>query len=287
MNKKKKPFVKKYRNKKKLNYIKVIIAFTTFIFSGLMVLGSTYAWFVSEDNKVNKFEGSKLSAEIIEEFEPNDQWQPGLKTDKVIQVRNTGKVPAFVRLSLYEYLLLFKIDLADQTGNGNLAVASEEKKPIVDSKKTTTWSLAAKENGTYDRNGIYYIAQKAIIPDRMTGNKMYMYNDLLRDKTELKWFNLFFPTNVYTSAPTTGTSNYWLFNKGYFYYSELLAPNETTEPVLTAVSLNRSAPNKMKGALYQLNPIMDAHDSTKSLLSEWNIGNTGDVYELFHHQLRD
>lgn len=288
MKKKKQVSSKKKRTKKSKGFNpKFIIVVVVFILSGLMVLRSTYAWLVSEDNRVNEFKGTRLSAEIVEEFEANEIWQPGLQTQKVIQVKNTGNVPAFIRLSLYEFLLTFKIDITDQTGNGNLAVSPHTSAPMVDDSKTTTWSPAAVAGGTYTRDAKHYIAQKAIVPDMTTGDEMYKYKDPLRETTDFKWFNLTFPTNVYNSAPSAGTTNYWLYSKGYFYYSELVQPNELTTPVLQNVTLNKSAPNKFKGALYQLHPVMDAHDATKPLLSTWNIGSSGDVYNLFHDKLAD
>lgn len=266
---------------------KLLIAICTFLFSGLMVLGSTYAWFVSEDSEVNHFVGARLSAKIIEEFEPELEWQPGLTTKKVIQVKNTGTIPAFIRMSLYEYLLLFEIDILDQSGNGNLAKATQEIQPKVDEKKTETWEAAANAGGTYFYGGQQLIAKKAIVPNVLTGSEMYKFNDTNREKTDLRWFRLAFPDNIYTVAPTKETKEYWLYKEGYFYYSELLQPNELSTPVLKSVQLAPDAPNKLKGALYQLNPMMDAHDGTKELLSSWNIGNVGDLYDMYYGHLRD
>lgn len=266
---------------------KWIIAVSTFLFSGLMVLGSTYAWFVSEDSELNHFVGSRLSAEIIEEFEPNFEWQPGLATKKVIQVKNTGNIPAFVRISLYEYLLTFKIDITDQTGNGNLAIASQEVLPTVDQKNTASWQPAVNVGGTYLYEGQHLIAEKAIVPNVLTGTEMYKFKESAREKTDLRWFQLNFPDNVYDVAPAKGTKNYWFYQDGYFYYSELLEPNEISAPVMNSVHLSPSAPNRFKGSLYQLNPMMDAHDTTKGLLSSWNIGNSGDLYNMYHGRLND
>lgn len=281
MKKKKYPSTKKKQSRKRRSFnFKFMIAGITFLFSGLMVLGSTYAWFVSEDAKMNQFIGSLLSAEIVEEFEPNEIWQPGVSVKKVIQVKNTGEEPAFVRLSFYEYLLMFQIDVTDQTGNGNLVVSSQEKIPTVDFDKTSTWAAAASASGTYTRDHIHYVAKQAIVPNTTTGTEMYKYKDSLREQSDFKWFNLVFPENVYDSAPPVGTKEYWLYSDGYFYYSELLNPSEISKPVLSKVNLKESAPNKMKGVLYQLNPVMDAHDSTNLLLSAWNISKSDDVYKM-------
>nr|WP_242596547.1 BsaA family SipW-dependent biofilm matrix protein [Enterococcus plantarum] len=266
---------------------KMIITACTFLFSGLMVLGSTYAWFVSEDSEVNHFVGTRLSAEIVEEFVPEFEWQPGLTTKKIIQVKNTGNIPTFVRISLYEYLLTFKIDTADQTGNGNLATSPNEIAPTVNQKNTETWQPAAKAGGTYAHEGKNVIAAKAITPNPRTGTEMYRFKDSGRDQTDLRWFQLGFPDNVHHSAPPTGTKDYWLYKDGYFYYSELLQPGEISAAVMKNVRLSPNAPNKFKAALYQLNPVMDAHDETKGLLSTWNIGNSGELYNMYHDRLSD
>ncbi|EOL49308.1 BsaA family SipW-dependent biofilm matrix protein [Enterococcus caccae] len=279
---------KKRRKKQKVKVnIKLIIAVYTVLFSGLMVLGSTYAWFVAEDSEVNHFVGSRLSAEIVEEFEPEFQWQPGLTTKKVIQVKNTGNIPTFVRISLYEYLLTFKIDITDQTGNGNLVTSPKEVLPTVDQRNTESWRPATEAGGTYSLHGQNFITEKAIVPNVLTGTEMYQFEENGREKTELQWFQLMFSENVYKAAPVIGTKDYWLYQDGYFYYSELLEPNEISAPVLKSVRLRSNAPNRVKGALYQLNPMMEAHDATKELLSSWNIGNTGDLYNIYHGKLND
>jgi len=265
---------------------RLIIAICFTIFSGLVVLRSTYAWFVSEDSAVNKFNGTRLSAEIVEEFEPIFQWETGTNIKKVIQVKNTGEVPALVRLSLYEYLLLFEIDSTDQTGNGHLAIAPERIAPEVLQQDPTTWQPAAAAGGTFFNHGEYLIAKQAIIPDIQAGKDRYIWSDEARKKTAFRWFQLRFSTDVYKELPVDKT-NYWLYKDGYFYYSERLQPGETSSPVLESVSLSKHTPNKYKAVLYQLNPIMDAHDTSNVLLDAWNIGTNGEIYELYKGFLTD
>lgn len=254
-------------------------------FSSLMVLGSTYAWFTSKDEKENKFVGTRLAAEIEEDFEANYQWQPGLTTQKVVQVKNTGSVPALIRVAFYEYLLLFEIDVSDQTGNGNLKLSASEVTPSVESKKIETWEPAAQAGGTYKYDEKFYIAKEAIVPDRSTGTEMFKFQDAGRESGSFKWFDLDIPGHVYTTTPPAGTTNYWLYSDGYFYYSELVDPGQSTEPVLNSVSLNASAPNKYKGALYQINPVMDAHDATDVVLDTWKLPQLGAVHEMYRDYL--
>jgi alternate signal-mediated exported protein len=282
--KKSKQKTKFHRKKRKVNG-KLMIAASAFLFSGLMVLGSTYAWFVSEDDRTNHFVGTRLSAEIVEDFEPNFEWSFGTKVKKVVQVKNTGDVPAFIRLKLYEYLLLFQVDVTDQTGNGNLAVSTNAVQPTVNQANVQTWTAAAKAGGTYHYKNNYYIAKQAVMPKDAADS--YKWQDSQREKTALHWLSLNFPANIYTTKPASSTKNYWLYQDGYFYYSELLQPNEMTEPLLQSVHLRLDAPNKFKGALYKLEPVMDAHDATNVLLSSWNIQSPSPAYELYSGRLID
>ena len=276
---------KNTRRKKFKLHAKLIIAVCAFLFSGLMVLGSTYAWFVSEDEENNHFVGARLSAEIVEDFVPNFEWQSGMTVKKVVRVKNTGNMPAFVRISLYEYLLMFKIDVADQTGNGNLALSPNAVQPIAEIEHPKNWANAAAGGGTYLYDGHYYIAKNAVISANAADR--YKFKDAARNATDLKWFKVNFPTNIYESLPASGTQNYWLYQDGYFYYSELLEPNDLTTPIVESVSLDQSAPNKFKGALYKLEPVMDAHDATQILLSNWEIAPSSPAANLYKDRLSD
>lgn len=262
---------------------KMPILLFTLLFSSLMILGSTYAWFTSEDTKKNEFVGGRLAAEIVEEFEANYQWQPAMTTVKKISVENTGDIPAFVRLSLYEYLLLFKVDTTDQTGNGNLVRNQVAKDPVVDGNKIETWQKAAEKGGTYESENTFFLAKKAVIPKL---DEPYIYQDSERDRSLFKWFQLEFREPIYTSLPPPGTKKYWLYQEGYFYYSELLEPKETSEYLLKNVHLSQSAPNSYKGVLYQLNPTMDAHDATSLLFSAWKIPKDSQAYQLFFEKIQ-
>ncbi|MBP1046468.1 hypothetical protein I6N96_09240 [Enterococcus sp. BWM-S5] len=280
--------LKKKQKKKRsfpLNSNKLPILLLVFFFSSLMVLGSTYAWFTSEAEKENNFIGTRLAAEIDEDFEANYQWQPGLTTQKVVRVKNTGNVPALIRVAFYEYLLLFEIDVTDQTGNGNLKLASGEIMPSVDSKKVETWAPAAQAGGTYKYDEKFYIAKEAVVPDRSTGTEMFKFQDVNRESSLFKWFELNMPNHIYTTTPPAGTTDYWLYSDGYFYYSELVDPGQSTAPVLNSILLNASAPNKYKGALYQFNPVMDAHDATEVILDTWGLPQLGAVHEMYRDYL--
>lgn len=264
---------------------KLLLALTCLLFSSLLIINSTYSWFTSEDKVANHFEGLHLKAEITEEFSPEFEWQPASDVKKIVRVQNTGQVPAFVRVSLYEYFLSFKVDVTDQTGNGNLLTVSAPIAPEVDEKNIETWKPAADAGGTYSYESNHFVAAQAIIPNKTTGLDMYHYQDTQRESSPLKWLTLNFPSNVYTVKPAASETNYWLYKDGYFYYSELLQPGEVSEPVLNSLTLSASTPNKYKGALYRLVPVMDAHDATLPLLDSWEVGTSGDLYEMYEGRL--
>ncbi|MTD38339.1 hypothetical protein GIX45_06835 [Erwinia sp. CPCC 100877] len=239
---------------------------------------NTYAWFISADSEKNKFEGTSLVAEITEVFTPNYEWQPGEETTKIVSVTNTGETPAIVRLSLYEFFLSFQIDVTDQTGNGNLKESEKAITPSVDANNTDTWAPAATAAGTFTHNGHNYIAAEAIISGE---SDRYEYNNVARDTTApLKYLTLNFSSNFKTSIPPAGSQKYWIYENGYFYYSDILQPGEESAPLLDSLTLSKHLPNKYKGSLYKLKIFMDAHDATPVLTDAWGVKSGGDVFQM-------
>lgn len=280
------------KNKRKKNHIpkrdfRIGFGFFALVFSCLLVLGSTYAWFVSADSITNKFEGTRLDAAIVEVFTPNLEWKSGTDTTKEIRVTNTGPTPELVRISLYEYFLAFQVDTADKTGNGNLVTTKSPVIPSVDAKKVATWEPAVSAGGTYTYNGQHVVAEEAIVPDAKNNSESYHYGDPAREKSPVHYVTLNFSSHFYETAPAPGTTKYWLYEDGYFYYSEVLQPGQVSEALLDSVTLSSSLPNKYKGALYQLNPYMDAHDLTKGLLKSWNVGTNGPVFDMLNPLLKE
>ncbi|MGX7024519.1 BsaA family SipW-dependent biofilm matrix protein [Vagococcus hydrophili] len=254
-----------------------IISFFSFV--------GTFAWFTSEDDVSNKFEGGKLAAEITEVFIPNNEWEPGEKTTKEVKIANTGTVPAFVRVSLYEFILNFKVDVTDQTGNGNLATASEAKKPGVDRDDTGTWQPAADGDGTFKQGNKFYIADKSWVSDPEARTGMYEYQKE-RKTAPQKFISLNFPDHIKTAVDPNATGDYWLYSNGYFYYSRPLKPGEKSNEVLSSLTLSDAIPNKYKGSLYKLKVYMDAHDATEPIFSEWRLNQNDPAYQLLKPQLK-
>ncbi|GGD02997.1 BsaA family SipW-dependent biofilm matrix protein [Enterococcus wangshanyuanii] len=290
MSKKRSMDLKKKNRKKKSSKssvwnsrrMKFFITFAMFCF---VILGSTYAWFISVDSKENRFEGTRLLAEITEVFTPQSNWQPGEETSKIVSVTNTGETPALVRISLYEFLLTFQVDMTDRVGNGNLKESNTIVDPRVDVNDTDTWKLASNDGGTYTKDGKHYLASAAIVSDPKNGTDMYEYNSSTRPDTPLKFLSMNFSSAFKETAPSDGMRKYWLYENGYFYYSEVLQPGEESEPLINSVTLSSLLPNKYKSSLYKLKVFMDAHDTTSVLFSSWGVENNSDVYKMLENAI--
>lgn len=248
----------------------------------LILIYGTYAWFTSAEEKENHFEGTRLSAKIVETFVPNFQWEPGTTTQKVIQVTNNGEAAEFVRLSLYEYFLAFAVDVTDQTGNGDLVTVDQARTPEATFDNFKDWQVVAASQGTYHTNDTYQVAQEAIVPTVPEDRFRYPVTDK-RQQTALQFIELKFDENYLTTKIQAERENYWLYEDGYFYYSEVLYPGETSTPLTREWVLSSSLPNRYKGALYTVDVNLDAVDIYKDSLEHWQIG----ANDLVHQLLQD
>ena len=282
VNKNKNPFMKR----SSLLFSKWTMGLIVAVAVSLAAFVGTFAWFTSSDQIANAFEGTHLVAEIDETFSPKVDWQPGEDTTKEVRVKNTGDSPAIVRLSLYEFLLNFQIDVTDQTGNANLKTVDQSVSPEVDGKNTDTWYLAAKGKGTYKNNSTYYVANQAWVSDPTKQTGMYEYEGALQNEAPFKYITLNFTGNLKTTVDAPATNDYWLYDSGYFYYSRVLKPGEITDDLLKSVTLSESIPNQYKGALYKLKVYMDAHDVTSPVLSAWSLSKGSPAYALVESQIK-
>lgn len=274
--------VGKTSSRKKINRLAFLIF--TVAFSCVMVLGSTYAWFTSEDVVTNEFEGTRLAAEIQENFIPNHTWSPGTDTRKEVWVKNTGDTAAFIRVSMDEFLLSFEMEIEKKNGEeGTGNVLTIEPKPItttIDANDPQTW----KVNNFYHKKSSddYYKSVSTAPSDLSTTGKGYRVgvpSDMAKRKnSDLKYTTLNFGKVL--PAPSSSDSQYWLYgNDGYFYYSERVEPAQSTTWLLASTSLSRSVPNRLKDSLYQIDIKMDAQQSIKETFSDWShSGNTDPVY---------
>ncbi|EOL49306.1 BsaA family SipW-dependent biofilm matrix protein [Enterococcus caccae] len=81
------------------------------VFALAAIAAATFAWFTSEDQKNNHFEGQIATGkdiEVVETFEPPTEWDPGSEVNKDVAIANIGKYKTLVRVSLAESLQLLK-----------------------------------------------------------------------------------------------------------------------------------------------------------------------------------
>lgn len=262
---------------------KLLFACFLLMLSLLLVVGSTYAWITSADERVNRTDANyrKLSAIVEEDFKQVLHWSPGTTKEKNIRVRNTGEVPAIVRISLNEFFVGFETDKQDNhgvgNGKGNLKIYGTPSATTIDVKKTNTWVVG----NTYGVNAnTHYKANIALV------NQRYLYKGTRTDPLPTIVLN-FRVGKVFdqNNQPTNSDHNYWYYEKGYFYYSEVLQPNEATPNLLDSISLDAKYANQHKGALYKLIPKMDAHDVTRGLLSDWGLTSGDYMYTLYQTKL--
>jgi len=89
----------------KRNRKSVLIA--SCVLAGLIVAGSTFAWFTSRDEVVNKISASnEYNVVAKEDFTPPDNWIPGQTVKKEAGAVNTGNVPAFVKATVSGNIVL-------------------------------------------------------------------------------------------------------------------------------------------------------------------------------------
>lgn len=178
---------KKTSKQKRVLVVSVLLA-------ALIVAGSTFAWFQSQDEVTNKLSASNdFGVTITETFTPPSQWLPGEKVDKKVGVVNTGNIDAFVKLSLTNalgltvvgeadtvftaansdnYIKLSKAEVTSLQAGGMLVckagtAITDEKDMTVGTEYTPTdsglyifrRSVVQKEDGTdtYEYAGYYYV----------------------------------------------------------------------------------------------------------------------------------
>lgn len=314
----------KKRKRKKLNKLKAkhIVIYLA-VSAILTLLGSTYAWFTSSDNRVNNFYGHYLLAQITEVFTPEDEWQPTTDTVKEVRVTNTGPTPAVIRLSLKEYMLLFEYDNTIvnyfqmsnpgyYNGLNNITIRDNPTNPIVDIDDVTTWKAAGDNEGSFKRpygTGYYtavsYQSSDSYTPRRgktvANSSDGHTMNDYIPANDPTPSGNVEYPRNYFhntapfymiklnfntpsirTTKSTNSAEEYWLYENGYFYYSQIVQPGEKTVPLMNSLTLRDTMPNVYKTSLYKLHVYMDAHDTTQPVFNAWNIPN-GEAHDMINH----
>lgn len=94
--------MKKSEAKRRKKKVMLIATLST---AAIIVGGLTFAWYTSQDSVTNTFQASgNFKTVVVENFTPPTNWQPGIETDKVVQVTNTGTIDAYTRVNLVHNL---------------------------------------------------------------------------------------------------------------------------------------------------------------------------------------
>ncbi|MCL2332069.1 MAG: hypothetical protein FWC54_01085 [Actinomycetia bacterium] len=105
----------------------------TVILSIALLIGSTFAWFIQSDSRVNTFETNELvlRAVIKEDFEEPVTVKPSETVTKTVDVVNTGDVPSFARV-------LVLVEIVSE--NGELLAATPGVTYTFNDLDTSSWA---------------------------------------------------------------------------------------------------------------------------------------------------
>jgi alternate signal-mediated exported protein len=95
------------KNKKIIGSLAVVLAVMT------ALSGATFAWFTSQDSVTNHVETDQLTSgdvKLVEIFDPDDPFNPGVDINKDVWAVNTGSTDAIVRISFAEVLTKLALD---------------------------------------------------------------------------------------------------------------------------------------------------------------------------------
>ncbi|MGY3777782.1 BsaA family SipW-dependent biofilm matrix protein [Isobaculum melis] len=262
----------------RLSY-RFLLFFFTLTFSIVLVVGSTYSWLVTEDNIENHFTAGYLSVRIQELFKDKKDWQPGLSVKKDIRVENTSNVPAIVRVSFDEHMLSFEIDTTDGVGKGNGNLLRQAGNPPVTIKEddVATW----KKGETFSYGQLK-------LKSKEVEKGPYLLKDPARANTKLlKYMNLKFGVlKDWPIPPADINKAFWVYEDGYFYYSQFVEPGKATEILLADLELSADSPNALKATLYDLGINLEAVSATEGALDTWGLSQTtSKVYELINPKI--
>lgn len=74
------------------------LALAILLLAGMTV--GTAAYLVRTQSVVNEFRTGKYSTDLVEKFEPPDDWEPGEQTSKEVKVSNDGTIPVFAGIKV-------------------------------------------------------------------------------------------------------------------------------------------------------------------------------------------
>lgn len=135
---------------------KVLVA--SAILAAMIVASSSFAWFTSKDEVVNRLTAeNKYAVTVTEDFAPPENWIPGQVVKKEAGAINTGNIDAFVKLTLSNEMALTTYDTPEAFTAENVSkyvtLSADEVKSLqaggrLACKAGTTVAEADKRTGT-------------------------------------------------------------------------------------------------------------------------------------------
>lgn len=212
----------------------------TILYALVIVIGSTYAWVTMADERINRVATTRLEIEV-EGNQAATVISPNTIAEKDIAIRNISTSAGFIRVSLEEVLLTFEMDTDDRTGNGNVAAYSSSVTPEIEWTDTSTWNVGK----TFKKpNSVYFKG------DTKELNVFDFSAQATGRGNLLRYIELTFPNTHLTIQ--SGVTGYWLYENGYFYFSEIVKPNEVTTILVKQIQATQDMPNLLKHSFYGL-----------------------------------
>ncbi|MDF9824914.1 alternate signal-mediated exported protein [Breznakia sp. PF5-3] len=275
----------------------------------VLVLSSTFLWFTAKDEIENIFNFDVFDVVITEKFNP-EPVVPGTEINKEVGVQNKGNADAAVRVKIKKELILMELDQAGNIEIGYNTSTTLGKDQII--VKMSDREIAdLKASGYNDVTASVGAPSKVLVFERKqsdlngTGGEKVEYFAYLNDGTNrlvqydpvAKTFKYAYYVQDTTNAKlgfhgktTTPDADFahagitlkfastastdWSLdpNTGWYYYTKLLAGNETTTSLLEKVEFASSLGNEYKGAIFKVTPMLEAIQADQSALDDngWN-----------------
>lgn len=200
------------------------------VLAALIVGGSTFAWFTSKDEVVNKISAtSNYNVVAVEDFTPPNNWTPGQTVDKDVRVTNTGNVDAFVRASISGDLVLTRM-------TDSVAASDDTLKNAIELSTTETTQA----------NPDTPAASKDQVRAKQAGSRLVYsadtnYGAAVYDQTELEGNGVTLSTNdnktfvTVDTDPESSTSDFKPTTTGYYIFARSTTEVEDS----TGVKVNK------------------------------------------------
>lgn len=242
--------------------MKLVVAGTTMLLCICLIIVGSFSWFTEHQTILNNTASKRMSVEVVETFQSPTSMRDGEKIEKNVTIKNDGDVPALIRVAVDEALALFEID--PETGNLKQTAYTSPTNLIRQSDITTWLATNVSQAYTTDSTGKEetisgkYFDVSSVLLDTNIG-----YLDSDRTAAILDYFTITFGDVGMVSG------HKWIYENGYFYYTEKVDPGSSTQPLVYSVEAAEGLPNTYKGMYYKMDISASSVQPLSSALVEW------------------